>query len=90
MSSMFAKIDVPNLVAYLNRTPIFWVVCDLVWLQERWSLQKNVKVKAQICCFLRTPIIWDIHMNSKNDEEGGDGLDVDFANAFVPIACLMS
>ena len=29
-------------------------------------------------------------MNSKNDEEGGDGLDVDFANAFVPIACLMS
>ena len=34
-------------------------------------------------------MIWDVHTNPKNDEESDYGLDVDFANFLVPIACLM-
>ena len=87
---MFAKIYVPNVVAYLSWTPIFeWYA--IWWGSKNNGISKNMKVKAQICCIsLWTYIIWDIRMSSKNDEESGYGLDVDVANDLIPIACLMS
>jgi hypothetical protein len=35
VQSFIGKVDVPNLVTYLNRTPIFEWYMGLVWLQER-------------------------------------------------------